>query len=89
MPIWVGALAGWISSRELVKFFVHMMTTFLISITPKNVHPLMAFILIPVGSISVMIKPVSLTIRIFANLTMGYVIMVGFKFTTIYPCGGQ
>ena len=88
MPIWVGALVGWISSRELVKFFVHMMTTFLISITPKNVHPLMAFILIPVELISVIIRPVSLAIRMFANLAMGHVMIAGFKFATAYPCGG-
>jgi F-type H+-transporting ATPase subunit a len=65
-----------------------MMTTFLISITPKNVHPLMAFILIPVELISVIIRPVSLAIRMFANLAMGHVMIAGFKFATAYPCGG-
>ena len=42
-----------------------MLTTFLISITPKGVHPLMAFILIPVELISVIIKPVNLAISFF------------------------
>ena len=42
-----------------------MMSTFLITITPKNVHPAMAFILIPVELINVIIKPVSLVISSF------------------------
>ena len=42
-----------------------MLTTFLISITPKNVHPLMAFIFIPVELINVIIKPINLAISFF------------------------
>ena len=42
-----------------------MMYTFLINITPKNVHPAMAFIFIPVELISVIIKPVNLVINFF------------------------
>jgi F-type H+-transporting ATPase subunit a len=48
----------------------------------------MAFILIPVELISVIIRPVSLAIRMFANLAMGHVMIAGFKFATAYPCGG-
>ena len=42
-----------------------MMSTFPISITPKNVHPAMAFIFIPVELINVIIKPVNLVISSF------------------------
>jgi len=64
------------------------MTSILVSICPKNVHPLMTFILVPVELISILIRPISLAVRMFANLVMGHIMISGYNFATAYPCGG-
>ena len=43
-----------------------------ISMTPKNVHPLMAFIFIPVELINVIMRPVSLPINFLGNFFFWY-----------------
>jgi len=54
------------------------------SITPKGVHPLMCVLLVPVELISVLIRPISLAVRMFANLVMGHIMIAGLNFVTAY-----
>ena len=74
--------------KRVINFLVFSSSCILINITPKNVHPLMTLILIPVELISIIIRPISLAVRMFANLAMGHVMIAGFNFATSYPCGG-
>lgn len=60
----------------------------LCNITPKGVHPLMCVLLVPVELISILIRPISLAVRMFANLVMGHIMIAGLNFVTAYPCGG-
>jgi len=78
----------WLIIREFINFLVRLMTSILVSICPKNVHPLMTFILVPVELISILIRPISLAVRMFANLVMGHIMISGYNFATAYSCGG-
>ena len=53
-------------------------------VTPKGIHPLMCVLLVLVELISVIIRPISLAVRMFANLVMGHIMIAGLNFVTAY-----
>lgn len=59
-----------------------------INFCPKGVHPFMCQILVPVELLSILIRPISLGVRMFANLTMGHIMIFGFHFATSYLAKG-
>lgn len=59
-----------------------------INFCPKGVHPFMCQILVPVELLSILIRPVSLGVRMFANLTMGHIMIFGFHHATSYLAKG-
>ena len=74
---------------SLIFFYISRgLFLLLINITPKGVHPLMCVLLVPVELISTLIRPISLAVRMFANLVMGHIMIAGLNFVTAYPCGG-
>jgi F-type H+-transporting ATPase subunit a len=57
---------------------------------PKGVHPLMLIILVPIEVISFVSRPISLSVRLFANLLAGHIalkIFAGFVATLIFAGG--
>lgn len=57
---------------------------------PKGVHPLMLLILVPIEVISFVSRPISLSVRLFANLLAGHIalkIFAGFVATLIFAGG--
>jgi len=78
----------WCLFNYKTNFVIFRMTRglflLLSSITPKGVHPLMCVLLVPVELISVLIRPISLAVRMFANLVMGHIMIAGLNFVTAY-----
>jgi len=57
---------------------------------PKGVHPLMLIILVPIEVISFVSRPISLSVRLFANLLAGHIalkIFAGFVATLLFAGG--
>jgi F-type H+-transporting ATPase subunit a len=57
---------------------------------PKGVHPVMLIILVPIEVISFVSRPISLSVRLFANLLAGHIalkIFAGFVATLIFAGG--
>lgn len=57
---------------------------------PSGVHPLMLIILVPIEVISFVSRPISLSVRLFANLLAGHIalkIFAGFVATLIFAGG--
>ncbi|KRE23989.1 ATP synthase F0F1 subunit A [Bosea sp. Root483D1] len=57
---------------------------------PKGVHPLMLIILVPIEVISFVSRPISLSVRLFANLLAGHIalkIFAGFVATLVFAGG--
>ena len=57
----------------------------LVNIIPKDVHPILCLLLVPVELISIIIRPISLAVRMFANSVMGHTMIAGLNFVTVYP----
>ncbi|MGE7470599.1 F0F1 ATP synthase subunit A [Bosea sp. NPDC003192] len=57
---------------------------------PKGVHPLMLIILVPIEVISFVSRPISLSVRLFANMLAGHIalkIFAGFVATLLFAGG--
>lgn len=57
---------------------------------PKGVHPLMLIVLVPIEVISFVSRPISLSVRLFANMLAGHIalkIFAGFVATLLFAGG--
>lgn len=54
-----------------IKHGLHFLTLF----WPKDMHPLLALVIMPIEMVSFFIRPFTLAIRLFANMTAGHVLL--------------